>query len=232
MSAPGTTRPVRGLIRRLLERTRLAGYRALDISAEILELARENLRAEFPAHTESFELCRGDFTVPDLARVLAAEGTPGHSGADPVRFVVLAGATLYNFAEPAKVLRHVRRAMSDHDVLLLTLRIDTGVDRPPFMDQVSVGGPYKPQQLAGLDLLGIDRSWYVTKTGFGRVRSEVFVRARFLEPVALTFGIGQGQRTVSFEAGGARPELALPRQRGGGRPVDPLWVSGAPVRTR
>ncbi|MEU9124409.1 L-histidine N(alpha)-methyltransferase [Streptomyces sp. NPDC048506] len=198
---PGTTRPVRGLIRHLLDSTRLAGYRALDISAEILELARENLRADFPAHVESFELCRGDFTGPDLARVLTAEHSPGHDGTDPVRFVVLAGATLYNFAEPAEVLCHVRRFMSDADVLLLTLRIDTGVDRPPFMDQVSVGGPYKPQQLAGLDLLAIDRSWYVTETGFDRMRSEVFVRARFLEPVAVTFDGEQGHRTVSFEPG-------------------------------
>lgn len=194
---PGTTRPVRGLTRHLLDRSRLSGYSAIDISAEMLELARENLRVDFPAHAERFELRRGDFTGPDLARVL----TPGHDGAEPVRFVVLAGGTLYNFAEPAEVLRHVRRAMSDHDVLLLTLRVDTGVDRPPFMDQVRVGGPYKPQQLAGLDLLAIDRSWYVTETGFDRVRGEVFVRARFLDPVTVTFDVGEDRRTASFEPG-------------------------------
>ncbi|MFH8680789.1 L-histidine N(alpha)-methyltransferase [Streptomyces lydicus] len=198
---PGTTRPVRGLIRHLLDGARLAGYRAIDISAELLELAGENLRTDFPDHAAGFELCRGDFTGPDLARALAADGTPAPGGADPVRFVILAGGTLYNFPDPAQVLRHVRRAMDDRDVLLLTLRIDTGVDRPPFMDQVSVGGPHKPQQLAGLDLLAIDRSWYVTETGFDRSRSEVFVRARFLEPVAVTFDVGPEQRTVSFEPG-------------------------------
>lgn len=198
---PGTTRPVRGLIRHLLDRSRLTGYRAIDISAEILELARENLRVDFPAQVERFALRRGDFTGPDLARVLTAERTPGHDGADPVRFVILAGATLYNFGEPTQVLRHVCHVMSEHDVLLLTLRIDTGVDRPPFMDQVSVGGPYKPQQLAGLDLLAVDRSWYVTETGFDPVRSEVFVRARFLEPVTVTFDVGDDQKTVSFEPG-------------------------------
>ncbi|MFE7296031.1 L-histidine N(alpha)-methyltransferase [Streptomyces sp. NPDC057579] len=196
---PGTTRPVRGLIRHLLEGNRLAGYRAVDISAEILELARENLQSEFPDHTENFELWHGDFTGPDLKRVLAPERTSGHSGADPFRFVILAGGTLYNFAEPNQVLRHVRSAMSDHDVLLLTLRIDVGADRPAFMKQVSVGGPHKPQQLAGLDLLAIDRSWYVTETGFDRMRSEIFVRARFLEPVTVTFDAEGGSRTVSFE---------------------------------
>ncbi|WP_344583355.1 L-histidine N(alpha)-methyltransferase [Nonomuraea roseoviolacea] len=198
---PGTTRPVRGLIRHLLDRSRLAGYHAIDISPEILDLAREHLRVDFPAHAERFELCRGDFTGPDLARVLAAGPASGHDGADPVRFVVLAGGTPYNFADPARLLRHVRHAMGDHDVLLLTLRIDTGVDRPPFMDEVSVGGPYKPQQLVGLDLLAVDRSWYVTETGFDRARSEVFVRARFLEPVTVTFDVGEDRRTVSFEPG-------------------------------
>lgn len=198
---PGTTRPIRGLIRHLLDADRLAGYRAMDISAELLELARRNLRADFPGHAEGFELGQGDFTGPDLARVLTAGRISGHGGTDPVRFVVLAGATVYNFADPAEVLRHVRSAMSDRDVLLLTLRIDTGVDRPPFMDEVSVGGPYKPQQLAGLDLIGVNRSWYVTETGFDRERSEVFVRARFLEPVAVTFDVGPDRRTVSFEPG-------------------------------
>lgn len=194
---PGTTRPVRGLIRHLLDESRLAGYRAIDLSAQILELARQNLRNDFPGHAERFELCRGDFTGPDLARVLAAES----DGADPVRFVVLAGGTLYNFADPARVLRHVCHFLRDDDALLLTLRIDTGVDRPPFMDQISIGGPYKPQQLAGLDLLAVDRSWYVTETGFDRDRSDVFVRVRFVEPVTVTFAVGDGQRAVPFEPG-------------------------------
>ncbi|MEV4476365.1 L-histidine N(alpha)-methyltransferase [Nonomuraea sp. NPDC049504] len=185
---PGTTRPVRGLIRHFLDASRLAGYRGIDISAEILDLAGEALRADFPE--QRFELCQGDFTGPGLARVLPAEP-------DAARLVVLAGGTAYNVPDPDRLLRRVRAAMNDHDVLLLTLRIDTGVDRPPFMDKVSVGGPYKPQQLMGLDLLGIDRSWYVTETGFDPVRSEVFVRVRFAEPVTVAFGA----RTVSFEPG-------------------------------
>ncbi|MFK0292758.1 L-histidine N(alpha)-methyltransferase [Streptomyces sp. NPDC090442] len=196
---PGTARPVRGLIRHLLERTRLAGYRAVDISAEILELARKNLQSEFPDHAEHFELWQGDFTGPDLKRVLAPERASGHSGGEPFRFVIMAGGTLYNFADPNQVLRHVRSAMSEHDVLLLTLRIDIGADRPAFMKEVKVGGAHKPQQLAGLDLLGIDRSWYVTESGFDRMRSEIFVRARFLEPVTVAFDAAGGNRAVSFE---------------------------------
>ncbi|MFD0687212.1 L-histidine N(alpha)-methyltransferase [Actinomadura fibrosa] len=198
---PGTARPVGGLIRHLLDESCLSGYRAIDISAEILGLAGERLREDFPDQAERFEFCRGDFTGPDLARVLPTPEGPGHDDGGPARLVILAGGTLYNFAEPDRVLRHVRRAMSDRDVLVLTLRIDTGVDRPPFMDEVSVGGPYKPQQLAGLDLLGIDRSWYVPETGFDRVRGEVFVRVRFVEPVTVDFGAADGRRAVAFQPG-------------------------------
>jgi L-histidine N-alpha-methyltransferase len=196
---PGTARPVTGLLRHLLDRSRLEGYRGIDMSAELLALARGHLAAEFPDRADDFELRQGDFTGPDLAQVLTAADDPDRGG--PVRFVVLAGGTLHNFADPGQVLRHVGAAMREEDVLVLTLRIDTGVDRPPFMDKVSVGGPYKPQQLAGLDLLGVDRSWYVPEIGYDRERSEVFVRVRFADPVAIEFTVDGQSKTVKFSAG-------------------------------
>ena len=194
---PGTGRPIVGLLRHLGDQSRLAGYAGIDMSVELLELAGRNLRAGLPEQAGSLELCHGDFSGPELARVLSPVDSEGRDG--PVRFVVLAGGTLYNFDEPERLLRHVAAAMTGDDVLLATVRVDTGVDRPPFMDQVSVGGPYKPQQLAGLDLLGVDRAWYVIETGFDPGRSEIFVRARFAEPVTVAFGSPHG--AVSFAPG-------------------------------
>ena len=46
---------------------------------------------------------------------------------------------------------------------------------------------------------GVDRSWYVVETGFDPDRSEIFVRARFAEPVTVTFD--GPRRTVSFAPG-------------------------------
>jgi L-histidine N-alpha-methyltransferase len=194
---PGTTRPVQGLLRQLLHSSRLANYRAIDISPELLGRARRRLRTAFPDDAARFQLVVGDFTGPDVDEVLGRQdGSP-----DPVRFVVIAGGTLYNFPNPDRVLRHLRSRMAKNDLLLLTVRFDTGLDRPPFMDRVDVGRVLKPQELLGLELLNVDPSWYVTETGFDRDRSEIFVRARFRHPVVVTFDQKAGSRAVSFDTG-------------------------------
>ena len=54
-------------------------------------------------------------------------------------------------------------------------------------------------QLAGLDLLGVERSWYAIETGFDPERSEIFIRARFAESVAVTFD--RPRAVVSFAPG-------------------------------
>jgi len=219
---PGTARPILGLLRHLLDRSRLAGYRAIDISPEMLGLARQGLRACFPGHADGFELHCGDFAGPDLDRVLT-----GDRG--PVRLVVLAGGTLHNLADPDGLLRRLGRAMSADDLLLLTLRLDNGVDRPPFMEQVGVDHPVPPQQLSGMEMLNVDRSWYQTETGYDRDRSEVFIRARFLRPVAVVFDVGGAGRTVSFATGDT---VVLFRQRHLDRHgvVDELARNGFDVR--
>lgn len=101
---PGTTRPVRGLLRRLIDESRLEGYRGIDISAELLELARKNLAADFPGQADGFDLRRGDFTGTELAQVLSAAADSGDA---PARYVILAGVTLFNFVDPVAVLRNV-----------------------------------------------------------------------------------------------------------------------------
>lgn len=191
---PGTARPIRGLLRHLLDRARLAGYRAIDISDGMLGLAERNLRAEFPDHADRFELIHGDFAGADLALALPAGDTEA-------RLVVAAGGTLYNFADPSALLRHLGQTMGGDDVLVLTLRIDSGFNRPSYMDKVRVGGPTKPLFLVGLNLLGIDQSWYVNEVGFDKDRGEIFSRVRFVEPVTVAIDGDGGRRTVSFATG-------------------------------
>ncbi|WIM97082.1 L-histidine N(alpha)-methyltransferase [Actinoplanes oblitus] len=190
---PGTGLPVLGLLRRLLDADRLAGYRGMDVSPDMLGFAGSRLRAEFPAQAGRFAFLVGDFTGPDLYRALPRETAGG-----PPRLVILAGATLGNLADPEHFLRRVGAALTPRDVLLVTLRFDTGAHRPAFMDRPEVGCAIPPHHRAGVDLLGIDPAAYQAERGFDADRGEIFIRLRFVRPVTLEFG---DRGTVGFGPG-------------------------------
>lgn len=194
---PGTGRPARSLLSGLVGAGRFAGYRAIDISTDLLDLAGRNLRDWFPGQAASLEFRLGDFTGPDLAGVLPARsGTGG-----PARFVLLAGGTVFNLAEPEGFLRRVGAALSPPDVLLLTLRVDNGANRPPFVTRVETGHPLLPIHRAAVDLLNIDPGWYETERGFDAGRSEIWTGVRFLRPVTVHIDGALGRHTVAFTAG-------------------------------
>ncbi|GAA4597123.1 L-histidine N-alpha-methyltransferase [Actinoplanes octamycinicus] len=190
---PGTGLPVLGLLRRLLDDDRLAGYRGMDVSRDMLAFADSRLRGEFPAHAGRFEFLVGDFTGPELDRALPRETAGG-----PARLVILAGGTLGNLTDPEHLLRRLGAALTPRDVLLVTLRFDTGAHRPPFMERPEVGCAIPPHHQAGVDLLGIDPVCYQAERGFDADRGEIFIRLRFVRPVTLEFG---GRGAVGFGPG-------------------------------
>lgn len=191
---PGTAEPVQGLIGCLVAHGRFAGYRGIDVSPAVLEIARQRLRDAFPGR--SLEWFEGDFTGPDLDGVLATG-----AGDDAIRFFVLAGNTLCNLPDPGRFLRRLSEVMTPDDQLLVTMRVDTGTNRPPFMDRINTGGRLTFDQGRGLDLLGIDPDWFEAERGYDPDRCHVFVRARFTRPVAVDIGTTGGVRRVSFAVG-------------------------------
>jgi L-histidine N-alpha-methyltransferase len=195
---PGTGATVRGLLAHALAAGRLDRYVALDLSPDILTLAESNLRAWFPGAADRMEFHLGDLTGADLGRALAP---PYGDGPAPGRLVVLAGGTLYNLFAPDLALRHVAGALRAGDVLVLTLRVEPPTGRPAVMNHLRTGADLKPQQRAGLDLLGIHRSWYDVELGHDERRSELFTRVRLLRPVVVTFAMAATSRTVALAAG-------------------------------
>ncbi|MDI6100831.1 L-histidine N(alpha)-methyltransferase [Actinoplanes sp. NEAU-A12] len=193
---PGTGRPARALLHALVAAGRFAGYRGIDISTGLLDLAARNLRAWFPGEAARLEFRHGDFTGPDLAGVL-----PARPGGGPGRFVLLTGGTVFNMAEPEQFLRRVGAALSPADLLVLTVRFDVGFNRPAFLDHVEAGAPLLPIHQAAVDLLNLDPRWYETERGFDPGRSEVWTGLRFRRPVTIRIDGASGPHAVAFEAG-------------------------------
>jgi L-histidine N-alpha-methyltransferase len=192
---PGTGASVHGLLDHLVRADRLDSYLALDISAEILDVAGQRLLAAFPTVADRFHLHRGDFAGAGLDRVM----TPDPRGR--VRVVMMAGSTLHNLDDPDLLLRRIVARVGAADLLVLTLRVEPPAGRPAFMDRLHTGRPLKPQQQVGLDLCGIDRLWYDTELGYDPVRRELFTRVRLLRPVEIVFDLGATDRTVRLAAG-------------------------------
>jgi SAM-dependent methyltransferase len=192
---PGTGGPARALIGGLVEADRFAGYRAIEFSGDLLDLARRNLHGWFPGLGGRLEFRHGDFTGPELAGLLA----PRPAG--PPRFVLLIGGTLLNLAEPEPLLRRIAAALSPDDVLLVTVRFDNGVNRPPFVDRPEIGRPLPPILRAAVDLLDIDPGWYGIERDFDPDRREIRTVIRFRRPVTVHIDGARGRRTVGFDAG-------------------------------
>lgn len=193
---PGAGEPVTSLLERLSAQGRLARYRGIDISPGLLAILRERLHAVVPP--DRVDVCAGDFTGPDLDRILG-DGSAADDG--PARLVILSGNTLCNLVDPAGLLRRIAGALSARDRLVLTIRIDNGSNRPPFMDQVMVGGPISVQHTIGPSILGIAREWYEPERRFDAERREVQLSARFVRPVTLVVGKAGTERRISFAAG-------------------------------
>ncbi|WP_436532375.1 L-histidine N(alpha)-methyltransferase [Actinoplanes sp. HUAS TT8] len=165
---PGNGSPILGLLQRLLDAGRLERYVGVDVSPDMIEIARSHLRARLGPDPRLEFHCR-DFT-----------GSPLDDLRGTATMVLLLGGTLLNFADPAAVLRHLRPAA---EVIVYTGRTDAA-DRP--VGRFSVGGngediPDKSRRL--LDRLGVPRDRYEPEIGFDAVTRERFLRIHLTGPV-------------------------------------------------
>lgn len=187
---PGTGRPAEGLLAGLVAAGRFGGYRAVEISPQLLTMTSGRLRGAFPGETGQMHFVRGDFTTVGLPAP-----RPGVA-----RMLLLAGGTVFNLADPRALLRRLAAHLRAGDLLVLTTRVDTG-GRPPFPPVDTDTPPLPDRHRLGLDLLNLDPSWYRPERGFDTERREVWVGARLNRPVTLHIDGTRGRRVVALPAG-------------------------------
>ncbi|WP_430786038.1 L-histidine N(alpha)-methyltransferase [Actinoplanes sp. G11-F43] len=201
---PGTGRPAEGLLAGLLAAGRFGGYRAIELSPDLLTMTSTRLCAAFPAETGRMEFVQGDFNDPTL--LAARSGDP--------RLLLLTGGTPFNLADPGPLLSHLAAQLGPDDLLVLTARFDTA-GRVPF-GPVEAAPPLPPSHRLGLDLLDIDPAWYEPERGFTPDRHEVWSGARLNRPVTLHIDGAAARRVVELHTGDL---LLLYRQLFLGRPA-------------
>jgi len=145
----GDSSPVFPIVDSLIERRQKFNYIPIDISAEMLELAKKKFSAKYPGvnifpHQLDFEL--GNFT----------DVIYEHKTEDTVNLMLFLGSTLGNFSDRRRILTNFRDSMGANDYLLLGMELInfSKVENlvPHYTNDIVVDLVYTLPQKIGIDL--------------------------------------------------------------------------------
>lgn len=196
----GNAWPIRAFLERLLEHGTLARYIAIDISAEMLEIARRNLKEWFGDRIafEGYEL---DINREQFTNILAEEYLR-EDAQDTVNLVLLLGGTPYNFRNPDGVFKMIHDSMGVNDFLMHTQKLDSEATRRYFDFNLNPGKPELPPiHRFAVDLLNIDDALYELELGYDETRHQRYERIRLKVALTMRFEFEQGERVVHFGKG-------------------------------
>lgn len=198
----GNALPVRDLLARLLEQGVLGRYIAIDISAEMLEIARRNLKEWF-GDKVAFEGHKLDINYDRFATLLANEYIKKDAN-NTANLILLLGGTLCNMRAPDGAFKIIHDSMGINDFLIHTQKLDSPETRRHFDFNVDPGSS-APAPIHGLvvDLLNIDKSLYRLELGYDEQRHERYERLRFKVALTIKFSFDGGERVIDFNKGDA-----------------------------
>jgi len=192
----GNGLPIKGLLAHLLERNALNRYIGVDISEDMLAIARRNIQAWFgdEVRLETHVRDIGDDRFDDL---LVDDYFRGDDA--PINLVLLLGGTLANFRSPDEALRVIGKSMGKQDLLVYTIKLDTQNSRRFF--DFSADAKVEPlsyRHKLVLDLLNIDSSFYDVEQLFDDEARSRLIRVRLKVAVSVDFKLGDGHRRLEF----------------------------------
>jgi len=198
----GNAQPAKNLLQHLLDQGKLARYIAIDISAEMLEIARHNIKEWFggSVHCETYEM---DVTHERFANILAEdylkEDVQGTSN-----IILFLGGTADNLRIPDDAFRTINESMNASDLLLYSNKLETADMRPQWFNYSS-SAPGKlelaPMHRLVFDLLNIDATFYDVEMDFNEQMRQRYTRARLKVAMTLKFEFEDGERVIEFEKG-------------------------------
>jgi uncharacterized SAM-dependent methyltransferase len=195
----GNALPARPVLEWLLQEGKLGRYVAVDVSADILRIARQNTKRWFGSKVP-FEEYQLDFSHERFANILAEDYvTRGSKSA--LNLVLFVGGTLLNFREPDQVLKIVRDSLGVDDILIHEQKLDTEESRRYFDFSVDASSALAPNQRFILDLLGIEDSLYDVEMGYDDSIAQRFIRVRLKVAISIEFEFEDGERVIELKKG-------------------------------
>lgn len=193
----GNALPTRNLLKHLRTSGKLKRYVAIDISDDMLALAKKNIEKWFGGEV-AFEGYTNDISFEPFADVIAEP--PRTAGQQTINLVLLLGGTLANFRSPEDALKVIRKSMGPNDLFIYGLKLDSPASRDQFDFRIRGGGnhPLPPQCKFAIDLLGIDESFYSVEAGYDQKERARFARIQMKHALNINFRIPRGDWEVGL----------------------------------
>jgi len=195
----GNAVPTRAFIKHLLDINKLGRYIALDISPEMLHIAKRNITEWFGDRValEDYQL---DITRERFGHILAEDYIKNERVANIVLFL---GGTPNNFRIPDDAFRIIQDSLRKDDLFIRTSRLDTEMTRN-FID-FSNSDPndilLDPITSFIFNLLNIDSSLYEVEKGYDETLRQRYLRIRLTVAIRMNFDFSFGKQVLEFDKG-------------------------------
>lgn len=198
----GNAYPVKDLLADFISRGKLGRYIALDISPDILKIARRNIKKWF-GDKINYEEYLVDIKYDRFSDLLAEEYIKKDQE-KTLNLVLLFGGTLNNLRDPNGAFRIIHDSLGVNDLLLYVQKLDSEASRKYFDFNIEPGQTkLAPIHKVVADLLNIDESFYDIEVGYDPERRERYERIRLDSALTIRFDFETGQRTINFDKGQA-----------------------------
>ncbi|HSX28156.1 MAG TPA: L-histidine N(alpha)-methyltransferase [Candidatus Saccharimonadales bacterium] len=188
---------VRETIAHLHNKKLLKRYTGIDLSREMLDLAKHNIDEWFDGQV-TFEPTIRDISYDrfeDLTEPLSDSRAP------TANVILLLGGTLTNLRTPNHALEVINSSMGKNDLLIYAKKLDTEKSRRYFDFNLEYKQHLAPNHKLILDYLNIDESLYEIEQLFDQERKERLVRVRVKVDLSINIEIESFQRQVQLKKG-------------------------------
>lgn len=198
---PGNCLPIKDMLASLHKNGKLNRYIGLDVSPEMLEIARQNIEAWYN-HEIDYEDSIRDINYDRFEDLVISSSFRKDNTVIP-NLILFFGGTISNLRDPDQALRIINNSMGKNDIFMLSRKLDTAATRR-FFDFSA--GPKEAitldmKEKNMLDLMGIDDSLYEVEQFFDEQKMARIMQIRFKVDLTINFQLEGNKRNIDILKG-------------------------------